>query len=130
MIGCDDARNKIALYVDRELGGSEALEFEAHLTGCAPCRMAYEDSGAVVDGVRAASPLYVVPELWYAAIELLVATQDSRCAPASLAAIGGGCSPLVAGVILGIPDPAIGIVLAMAVEKTREFLPAIRIFRR
>src|SRR5580693_4497506 len=76
VIGCHDARNRIALYVDRELSGSEALEFEAHLTDCVPCRLAYEDSRAVIDGVRAASPLYEVPEHSYAAIEQIVAAQD------------------------------------------------------
>jgi hypothetical protein len=94
VIGCDDARNKIALYVDRELGGSKALEFEAHLTDCASCRLAYEDSLAVIDGVRAASPLYEVPEHSYAAIEQLAASLAatggrrpcSRCDPRSMAA--------------------------------------------
>ncbi len=100
MIGCDDARNKIALYVDGELSGSEALELEAHLTQCVPCRMAYDDFRAVVDGVRAASPLYELPEHSYAAIEQMVAARDKgprRYGWLSLAA----AAALVAGVLIG-----------------------------
>jgi len=43
MIPCDESEHKIALYVDHELSGAEALELEAHLTECARCRLAYED---------------------------------------------------------------------------------------
>jgi anti-sigma factor RsiW len=101
VIGCDDARNKIALYVDRELCGSEALEVEAHLTECVPCRMAYEDSRAVVDGVRAASPLYEVPEHSYAVIEQLVAAQEKGARRHRWLLLAAAAA-LVAGVILGI----------------------------
>ena len=100
MIGCDDARNRIALYVDRELSGSEALEFEAHLTECVPCRLAYEDSRAVVDGVRAANPLYEVPEHSYAAVEQLVAAQDRGLRRHRWLALAAAAA-LVAGVIIG-----------------------------
>jgi anti-sigma factor RsiW len=100
VIACDDARNKIALYVDRELSGPEALEFEAHLTQCVPCRLAYEDSRAVVDGVRAASPLYELPEHSYAAIEQLVAAQDKGLRRHRWLLIAAAVA-LVAGVIIG-----------------------------
>ena len=100
MIGCDDAKNSIALYLDRELSGLEALEFEAHLTQCAACRLAYENSRAVVDGIRAASPLYEVPEQSYANIEQFVVQQDKgprRHHSLALAA----ATALVLGVIIG-----------------------------
>jgi anti-sigma factor RsiW len=100
VIGCDDARNKVALYVDRELSGSEALEFEAHLTQCVPCRLAYENSRAVIDGVRAASPLYEVPEHSYAAMEQLVAAQDQGSRRNRWLALAAAAA-LVTGVILG-----------------------------
>jgi anti-sigma factor RsiW len=76
MIGCDEAARRIALYIDREISGQDALEFEAHLTECMPCRHAYEDFRELVDATRAASPLYEVPEHSYAAIEQLVAARD------------------------------------------------------
>ena len=40
MRSCSQIRPRIALYVDREVTGKEALEFEAHLTECAECRRA------------------------------------------------------------------------------------------
>ena len=40
MMKCSEVRPRIALYVDREVTGAEALEFEAHLTECAECRRA------------------------------------------------------------------------------------------
>ena len=40
MMSCSEVRPRIALYVDREVTGAEALDFEAHLTECAECRRA------------------------------------------------------------------------------------------
>ena len=34
----DWAREKMSAFLDGQLAGSEVAEFEAHLTGCAPCR--------------------------------------------------------------------------------------------
>ena len=93
VIPCDDARNKIALYVDCELSGSEALEFEAHLIAVRSMLSGFEDSRAVVDGIRAASPLYEVPEHSYAAIELFVTAQEKASGPASLVTARGRCGP-------------------------------------
>jgi len=100
VIGCGDARNRIALYVDRELSGPDALELEAHLTQCVACYLAYEDSRAVVDGVRAASPLYEVPEHSYAAIEQLVAAQEKGSRLHRRLALAAAAA-LVVGMIIG-----------------------------
>ena len=54
MKSCSEIRPRIALYVDREVIGVEALEFEAHLTECAECRHEYDDLRETVDAVRAA----------------------------------------------------------------------------
>jgi anti-sigma factor RsiW len=101
MIGCSEARRRIALYVDREISGPEALEFEAHLTECAQCRREYEDFRGVVDATRAASPLYEVPEQSYAAIERLVARQD-RSVPRRYWLPVAAAAALVAGVTIGL----------------------------
>lgn len=91
MRSCSEIRPRIALYVDREVTGAEALDFEAHLTECAHCRGEYDDLRGTVDAVRGASPLYEVPERSYAAVEGLVADWERRqrryrWAPAAAAA--------------------------------------------
>ena len=35
---CSEARELLAAYVDREIGGREGLDIERHLDGCADCR--------------------------------------------------------------------------------------------
>jgi anti-sigma factor RsiW len=78
MMNCSQIGPRLALYVDREVAGAEALEFEAHLTECAECRREYDDLRGTVDAVRAARPIYELPEQSYAAIEGMVADWDRR----------------------------------------------------
>lgn len=78
MMTCAEIRPRIALYVDREVTGAEALDFEAHLTDCAECRRAYDDLRGTVDAVRGARPLYEVPERSYAAVQGVVAGWQRR----------------------------------------------------
>jgi len=75
---CSEVRPRIALYVDREVAGTEALDFEAHLTECAECRREYDELRATVDAVRGANPIYEVPERSYAAVEGMVAKWERR----------------------------------------------------
>jgi anti-sigma factor RsiW len=78
MMSCAEVRPRIALYVDREVTGAEALDFEAHLTECTECRRAYDELRGIVDALRGARPLYEVPEQSYRAIEAMVATWERR----------------------------------------------------
>jgi anti-sigma factor RsiW len=78
MMSCSEIRPRIALYVDREVTGAEALEFEAHLTECAECRREYDALRETVDAVRAACPIYEVPERSYAAIQGMVEKWERR----------------------------------------------------
>ena len=78
MVSCSEIRPRIALYVDREVTPTEALEFEAHLTECAECRRAYDDLRGTVDALRGARPLYEVPEQSYAAIQGMVGNWERR----------------------------------------------------
>jgi anti-sigma factor RsiW len=77
-MSCAEIKPRIALYVDREVTGAEALEFEAHLTDCAGCRREYDCLRETVDAVRGASPLYELPERSYAAIEGMVVDWERR----------------------------------------------------
>jgi anti-sigma factor RsiW len=78
MMNCAAIRPRIALYVDREVAGAEALEFEAHLTECERCRREYNDLRETVDAVRGARPLYEVPEHAYATVERIVTDWERR----------------------------------------------------
>jgi anti-sigma factor RsiW len=78
VISCIEAGHRTAFYVDHELSGIEALEFEAHLTECRECRLAYEDLRDTVDAVRLAAPLYEIPERSYARVEQLVREHSQR----------------------------------------------------
>lgn len=108
---CSDIRPRIALYVDRELTGAEALDFEAHLSDCAECRRAYDDLRETVDAVRGARPLYEVPEQSYAAVLEVVAdwerrTRQRRWVLASVAATVAAAvvaAVVLAGVSTGRP---------------------------
>ena len=78
MMNCVEMRPRIALYVDRELTGAEALELEAHLTACAECRRAYNVLRETVDAVRGAKPLYEPPDQSYAAVQKIVAGWERK----------------------------------------------------
>jgi anti-sigma factor RsiW len=78
MMTCAEIRSRIALYVDREVTGTEALEFEAHLTECADCRREYDELRETVDALRGATPLYEVPEQSHAAVQGMVADWAKR----------------------------------------------------
>jgi anti-sigma factor RsiW len=78
MMSCSEIRPRIALYVDREVTGAEALEFEAHLTECEECRVAYDELRGTVDAVRGARPLYEMPAQSYAALHSIVADWERR----------------------------------------------------
>jgi anti-sigma factor RsiW len=78
MVSCSEIGPRIALYVDREVTGAEALEFEAHLTQCERCRREYDCLRGTVDAVRGASPLYEAPERRYASVEGMVADWERR----------------------------------------------------
>jgi anti-sigma factor RsiW len=78
MMSCSEIRPRIALYVDREVAGAEALEFEAHLTECAECRREFDDLRETVDAVRGASPIYEVPERSNATVGKIVADWERR----------------------------------------------------
>ncbi len=58
---CDEIRTQIVLYLDDELGREEKLLLESHLSGCTACRDAYEKERRLIEGVRAARPLYRTP---------------------------------------------------------------------
>lgn len=74
MISCAHAQARIALYIDGELTGAEALELEAHLTECEGCRPLHHELRLSVDEVRGASPLYDVPaESYEKATQMVVA---------------------------------------------------------
>ena len=78
MMSCREIRPRIALYVDREVAGADALDFEAHLTECAGCRRYYDDLRATVDAVRAASPLYEVSERPLTPVQAMVGAWNRR----------------------------------------------------
>jgi anti-sigma factor RsiW len=98
MMSCSEIRPRIALYVDREVAGAEALEFEAHLTECAECRREYDDLRGTVDAVRGASPIYEAPERSYTAVEGMVADWERRQRQRRLAPAMAAAAVLVAGV--------------------------------
>jgi mycothiol system anti-sigma-R factor len=41
-MNCNDCKEKLDHYVDRELNNTEVLELELHLEGCPPCADQYE----------------------------------------------------------------------------------------
>jgi len=61
---CETIRAQIALYLDDELQNEEMAEFDAHLQTCPACDSLCERERIVLDGIRAAKPLYTAsPEL-------------------------------------------------------------------
>jgi anti-sigma factor RsiW len=78
MMNCTEVRPRIALYVDREVTGVEALEVEAHLTDCIECRRVHDILRETVDALRGARPLYEAPEQSYATVYGMVADWEKR----------------------------------------------------
>jgi len=100
MIACSEIRSRLALYIDRELTGAEALDFEAHLTECQACRSKYDDLRSTVDAVRAASPLYEVPERAWEAVHTIVQAWQHRQRQ-QRAAIAAAAAVLFAVIVTG-----------------------------
>jgi anti-sigma factor RsiW len=69
---CEVAFPQIQLYVDQELTATEAADLEAHLLDCHGCRAIFEEMRAIVDDVRAAAPLYEVPDRSEIAVSELI----------------------------------------------------------
>lgn len=78
MMRCGEIRPRVALYIDREIKGAEALEFEAHLSECARCRHVYDELRLSVDEVRAARPLYDPTDQSYSNAYGMVMAWDRR----------------------------------------------------
>lgn len=77
-MNCSEVKPRVALYVDRELTGAEALDFEAHLTECVECRLAYDDLRVTVDSLRGARPLYEVPGESFSAVQEMLTRWETR----------------------------------------------------
>ena len=101
MMSCSEIRPRIVLYVDRELTGPEALDFEAHLTECAECRREYDELRETVDAVRGASPLYEAPEGSYAAVEGMVADWERRQSRRRWVPVAAAAAVVLVAVVTG-----------------------------
>jgi len=58
MSPCTRMAEWIPLYIDNELAASDMPLLETHLTECHACRDRFDQLRAVVDNIRAATPLY------------------------------------------------------------------------
>jgi mycothiol system anti-sigma-R factor len=61
MKGCDDYRDNLQLYFDKELGGQDLVEFRAHLEQCAVCRQALKEE-ELSRLLHRSRPLYSAPD--------------------------------------------------------------------
>jgi anti-sigma factor RsiW len=77
MLSCEEARRIIALYLDSELHGVELARFEAHIDVCEGCEYLLAREKEWLTTLRAASPLYRVPDQLRQSIELLVRADSS-----------------------------------------------------
>jgi anti-sigma factor RsiW len=102
MRNCSQIRPRIALYIDREVTGVEALDFEAHLTECAECRREYDELRNTVDAVRGARPLYEIPNHSYAAVRGMIAKWDRRQRQLKRLPVMAAASVLAAGLVIWI----------------------------
>ena len=62
-MNCRAMRDRVQAYADDELGVEGAIEVEAHLAGCSPCRDAFESQRAFRHMVGALYPRQVSPDL-------------------------------------------------------------------
>lgn len=76
-MNCRHVVEQIPLYVDGELQATESLQVESHLVECAACRGRFESLSSVVETVRAARPLYQIPEASLQAAEQKVRAHRS-----------------------------------------------------
>src|SRR6185503_1631920 len=77
MLSCEEARRIIPLYLDSELPGVELARFEAHIDVCEGCEYLLAREREWLSSLRAASPLYNVPDQLRQSIELLVRADSS-----------------------------------------------------
>jgi mycothiol system anti-sigma-R factor len=62
MKGCNDYRESIRLYLDKELRGPYVVEFRAHMDKCADCCRAFEAEEEYARALRQWRPLYSAPD--------------------------------------------------------------------
>lgn len=60
-MNCKEFKEKISLYIDKELTDEEALEFEKHLKECHNCRVEFENTKRIIEIVKN-MPLEKLPE--------------------------------------------------------------------
>ena len=60
-MNCRECKEKISLYIDKELTDEEALEFEKHLKECQNCRIEFENTKKIIETVGN-MPLEKLPE--------------------------------------------------------------------
>src|SRR5262245_61331278 len=77
MLSCEEARRIIPLYLDSELPGVELARFEAHIEVCDACEYLLSREREWLSTLRAASPLYKVPDNLRESIELMVRADGS-----------------------------------------------------
>ena len=61
MKDCGDCREKILLYLGKELSVSQVMEFRAHLEMCEACRQAVEAEEELSHLLHRSRPLYSAP---------------------------------------------------------------------
>jgi len=61
MKDCDDCRENILLYLDKELSVSQVVAFRAHLEICEPCRQLLEAEEELSRVLHRSRPLYSAP---------------------------------------------------------------------
>ncbi|MBS0590474.1 MAG: anti-sigma factor [Proteobacteria bacterium] len=78
---CKIARDALPLYFDGELDRTASREFEAHLDGCAICRVALIELDALRTTLRQDAPRHTAPQLLRKRLEKFAATQAREGAP-------------------------------------------------
>jgi anti-sigma factor RsiW len=73
MLRCNQIQFQVAFYLDGELRQEDKRLIDAHLLGCVTCREGFAQERRLVEGIRAAHPLYSAPPALRARIEQLLA---------------------------------------------------------
>ena len=85
MANCRDIRDRISLYLDDELQGSERVGFENHLKQCEACRSRFESERRFLEAIRQSKPLHTASDELHSRVEgILNAAAPVNFAPARM----------------------------------------------
>lgn len=107
MRSCTETGDRIALYLDGELDGSERALFEGHVAACAPCRAVLDRELGLLARVRSSRPFAEAPQALRGRVVLAI-ERDRPVSHRRVAAIAAAIVLMALAAATSVLGPGVG----------------------